>query len=69
MGVFGCGVWVFILFCLLGFGSAMEGPGLGRRGREASLRNPTGLQVGSGADRERLGVGRMPVYQWRFTAL
>ncbi len=47
----------------------MEGPGLGHRGREASLCNPTGLQVGSGADRERLGVGRMPVYQWRPTAL
>ena len=50
-------------------GSAMEGPGLGRRGREASLRNPTDFQVGSGADRGRLGVGRMPVYQWRSTAL
>ena len=26
-----CGVWVCILFCLLGFGLAMEGPGLGCR--------------------------------------
>ena len=43
----------------------MEGPGLGHRGREASLCNPTGFQVGSGADRESLGVGRIPVYQWR----
>ncbi len=29
--MFGCGVWVCILFCLLGFGSAMEGPGLSCR--------------------------------------
>ena len=35
-GLFGCGVWVCILFCLLGFGSAMEGPGLGFRMTMAS---------------------------------
>ena len=29
VGLFGCGVWVFMLFWLLSFGSAMEGPGLG----------------------------------------
>ena len=42
----------------------MEGPGLGHRGREASLRNPTGFQVGSGADRgeSRRGAhARIPV--------
>ena len=47
----------------------MEGPGLGHRGREASLCNPTGFQVGSEADRESLGVGRIPVYQWRSTSV
>ena len=56
-------------FGLFGRGQAMEGPGLGHRGREASLCNPTGFQVGSGADRESLGVGRIPVYQWRSTSL
>ena len=50
-----------VLFVFEGVGDG--GPGLGRRGREASLRNPTVFQVGSGADRDSLGVGRMPVYQ------
>ena len=59
----GVSVWV------VGGGQAMEGPGLAHRGREASLRNPTSFQVGSGADRESLGVGRIPVYQWRSTSL
>ena len=45
MGVFGCGVWVCILFCLLGFGSAMEGPGLGCRTSMA----PTPTLVASAA--------------------
>ena len=37
--VFVCGVFGFV-FCLVGFGSAMEGPGLSFRGREASLVQP-----------------------------
>ena len=43
----------------------MEGPGLGRRGREASLRNPKVWWVRV----EKVSVRGLPVHRWRSVIL
>ncbi len=67
-GLLGCGVWVFILFCLLGFGSAMEGPGLSFRGRGASLVQPrVPVSHGRQARGSRQRASLPPVFQFGST--
>ncbi len=57
----GGGVSLFILFWLFWRGMAMEGPGLGRRGREAGLHSPGVWWVRV----EKVSVWGLPVHRWR----